>query len=95
MMQIQKIKAQVHMLVGATPIAVQYETDAGAEQQWKTITGMLKTKKPGDFVVVTHEGGSVWIDLMCLNVVTWTKEQRVSTPMHPGLAAPGPGMRMS
>lgn len=93
MTQYQKVSAQVHLLIGAQPISIAFETDAGAEAQWKIITGMLRDKKYGDYVVVTHSGGCVWVDLMSVNAVTWTKEQRIAGP---GLAAmPPPNMLRS
>ena len=87
----QKIKAQLHVIVGPQHISIAFETDEGAQSQWSILVGMLAKKKPGDFITMSHEMGAVWIDLASIDGATWTKEQRVTVPT----GQMSPGLRMS
>lgn len=93
----QKVKAALHLLIGQQPISVQFETNEGAEREWRTTTSLIG--KGDDYLVhhciITHENGAVWIRLSAVNAVTWTKEARVTAPMGGGGAlTPGSNLRM-
>jgi hypothetical protein len=82
-----------HMVIGTQNISLPFETEAGAEGQYKIVAGMLAKQQPGDYATIFHDNGAVFVKLSAVDAVTWTKEQRITQPAG---MMPGPqGMRMS
>lgn len=86
--QLHKVQAQLHIIIGPQHISIPFESDATAEREFKQTLAMLH-EKDRHYRIINHGQGSVWIDLSAVSAMTWTREQRVATPM-PGLAGPMP-----